>query len=89
MSTVPASAGEAMDMVRAGLGYLAAADATAVTAETQARCLRMLEQAHVMGTAARASFLAAFTAGRGYSADADYSPRSWLIHQTGVTKLRF
>ena len=44
-------------MVRAGLGYLAAADATAMAAETQARCLRMLEQANSMGTAARASIL--------------------------------
>ena len=57
MSTLPASASEAMDMVRAGLGYLAAADATAMAAETQARCLQMLEQANSMGTAARASIL--------------------------------
>ena len=86
MSTLPASASEAMDMVRAGLGYLAAADATAMAAETQARCLRMLEQANSMGTAARASVLAAFTAGQGYSADADYSPRAWLINRTRVTR---
>ena len=86
MSTRPASASEAMDMVRAGLGYLAAADATAMAAETQARCLRMLEQANSMGTAARASVLAAFTAGQGYSADADYSPRAWLINRTHITK---
>ena len=64
MSTRPASASEAMDMVRAGLGYLAAADATAMATETQARCLRMLEQANSMGTAARASVLRAFTAGQ-------------------------
>ena len=86
MSTRPASASEAMDMVRAGLGYLAAADATAMAAETQARCLRMLEQANSMGTAARSSILAAFTSGQGYSADADYSPRAWLINRTRVTK---
>src|SRR5580693_7988525 len=75
-----------MEMVHAGLGYLAAADATAMAAETQARCLRMLEQAHSIGTAARTSILAAFTCGQGYSADADYSPRAWLIHRTQVTK---
>jgi Domain of unknown function (DUF222) len=86
VSTRPASASEAMDMVRAGLGYLAAADATAMAAETQARCLRMLEQANSMGTAARASILGAFTAGQGYTADADYSPRAWLINRTRVTK---
>jgi len=37
-------------------------------------------------TAARASMLGAFTAGKGYSADADYSPRAWLIHKTGITR---
>ena len=88
MGTVPAfaSASEAMDMVHAGLGYLAAADATAMAAETQARCLQMLEQATAMGTAARASILAAFTTGQGYSADADYSPKAWLINRTRITK---
>ena len=39
-----------------------------------------------MGTAARASILAAFTSGQGYSADADYSPRAWLINRTRMTK---
>ena len=86
MSTAPASASEAMDMVHAGLGWLAAADATALAGEEQARCLRMLEQAGSMSTAARASLLAAFTSGQGYCADADYSPRAWLIHKTRVTK---
>ena len=88
MSTAPApaSASEAMEMVRAGLGYLAAADATAMAAQTQAQCLQMLEQAHSMGTAARTSVLAAFTTGQGYSADGDYSPRAWLIIRTQVTK---
>ena len=70
-STAPASASEAMDMVRAGLGYLATADATAMPAETQALCLQMLERAQAMGTAARTSVLAAFTSSQGYSADAD------------------
>ena len=88
MNTAPAfaNASEAMDMVHAGLGYLAAADATAMAAGTQARCLQMLEQAHSMGTAARSSILAAFTSGQGYAADADYSPRAWLINRTQVTK---
>ena len=88
MTTAPSftSAKEAAEVVRAGLGYLAAADATAMAAQTQAHCLQILEQANSMSTAARASILAAFTAGQGYSADADYSPRAWLIHRTGVTK---
>jgi hypothetical protein len=81
----PASAREALDMVRAGLGYLAAADATRLAAATQAECLRELEQADAVATAARASILAAFTAGQGFSADAEYGARSWLIHQTHIT----
>ena len=73
-------------MVRAGLGYLATTDATAMAAETQARCLRMLEQADAMGTAARAAILGAFTSGQGYCADADYSPRAWLVNKTRITR---
>jgi hypothetical protein len=79
-----ASADEALDMVCAGLGYLAAADATQLGAAAQARCLKVFEQADAIATAARASFLAAFTAGQGYSDDAAYSARAWLIHQTRV-----
>jgi hypothetical protein len=88
MSSVmsPASADEALEMLTAAMGYLAAADATAMTAEEQARCLRVLERANSAGTAARTSVLGAFGSGQGYSADADYSPRAWLIHKTGVTK---
>jgi hypothetical protein len=40
MGTVPVSAREALDMIRAGLGYLAAADPAQVPAATQAECLR-------------------------------------------------
>jgi len=88
MSSVvsPASADEALEMLTAAMGYLAVADATAMTAEEQARCLRVLERATSVGTAARTSVLGAFGSGQGYSADADYSPRAWLIHKTGVTK---
>ena len=72
-------------MVRAGLGYLAAADAAQLGAAAQAECLREFEQADAVATAARASFLAAFTAGQGYADDAAYSARAWLIHQTHIT----
>src|SRR5690348_16898408 len=81
-----ASVGEAIEMARAALGYLAAVDATALDAETQAACLRGLEQTDAVATAARASFLSAFTTGKGYSADADYSARAWLMHRTGITR---
>ena len=88
MGTVPAfaSAGEAIEAARAALGYLAAADAVALAAESQAGCLRGLERTEAVLTAARASVLSAFTAGKGYAADADYSARVWLMHQTGITR---
>ena len=68
-----ASVGEALEMVRAGLGYLAAADAAQLPAATQAECLAELEQADAVATAARASILAGFAAGKGYAGDAEYS----------------
>jgi hypothetical protein len=88
MSAAPAFASvtEAIDMARAALGYLAAADAAQLPAETQAECLRGLEQTDAISTAVRASFLSAFSVGKGYAADADYSVRAWLMHKTGITR---
>jgi hypothetical protein len=73
-------------MVRAGLGYLAAADPGQLPAATQAEFLRELEQHDAAATATRAGFLAAFTAGQGHAGDGDYSAVSWLIHRTGITR---
>jgi len=73
-------------MVRAGLGYLAAADAAQLPTAVQAEALRELEQADAIATAARAFLLAAFTAGQGHAGDGDYSAVSWLIHRTGITR---
>ena len=86
MGNAPTCVREALDMVHAGLGYLAAADPTQLATGTQADCLRELEQADAVATAARASFLAGFTAGQGYIDDADYSAVSWLMHRTGITR---
>ena len=80
------SAAQALGMLKAAMGYLVAADATQMAAEAQAQCLQALEQADSVSTAVRAWFLGAFTAGRGYAEDADYSPTAWLIHRTKVTK---
>src|ERR1035441_844744 len=82
----PASTSEALAMLTSAMTYLAAADATQLTASEQAECLQRLEQADAIETAARASVLGAFTAGQGYCEDADYTPRAWLIHKTRVTK---
>src|SRR6266568_8225398 len=61
-------------------------DAARLAAEEQADCLRELERTDAVATAARASFLGAFTVGKGYAADADYSAQAWLMHQTGITR---
>src|SRR3954465_13967791 len=81
-----ASATDALDMVRAGLRFLATADATAMTTAEQAACLRGLEKADAVATAARTSVLGAFGAGQGYVDDGDYSARSWLEHRTQITR---
>jgi hypothetical protein len=82
----PASTDQALEMLMVALGYLAAADATEMTAEEQARCLKVLERATAIGAAARTSALSAFTSGKGYSADAQYSAKTWLVYKTRVTK---
>jgi Domain of unknown function (DUF222) len=80
------NAAEAADLARASLRYLATADPTQLTTAEQAQCLHDLEQIAAVTTAARASVLGGFAASQGYTEDADYSPRSWLIHKTRVTK---
>ena len=89
MNPVPAfpSVADAMAAVQAGLRFVAAADSTMMPAQAQAEALQMMERANAIVTAARASVLSAFTSDQGYSADADYSPRAWLIHKTRVTKV--
>jgi len=82
----PASATEALAMVRAGMSYLSAADATELPTVVQAQCLQELEQVHAVQTAARTSILGAFTAASGHREDACYSPRSWLTHRTRITR---
>src|SRR3954454_10445969 len=88
MSTAPAfgSATDALEVVRAGLRFLAAADATQMAAAERAACLRGLEKADAGASAARTSMLGAFGSGQDYADDGDYSPFSWLRHRTQVTR---
>src|SRR5690242_5399668 len=88
MGSAPAftSASEAIEVACAALGYLAAADATEMSVAEQTGCLQRLERVTSITAAARSSVLGAFTVGKGYSADADHSPRAWLIHKTGITR---
>ena len=81
----PVNTDEAVKMLRAAMEFLYA-NATEMVTEEQAQCLQALEQVNSMSTAARARVLGSFISGQGYAADADYSPRSWLIHRTRVTK---
>ena len=81
----PATAAQAVAMARAGLAWLAAADATALTGAEQAECLRGLERAEAVHTAARAKVLAAFCASGGYEDDGHGSAKMWLTWQTRIT----
>jgi hypothetical protein len=72
-------------MLESAMGYLAAADPTAMAA-AQAPALRGLERLDAAGTAARTAILAAFTAAGTYRDDAACSPRSWLIRHTRITR---
>ena len=81
----PVNTDEAVKMLRAAMGFLYE-NASEMVTEEQAQCLHALEQVNSMSTATRACVLGSFISGQGYAADADYSPRSWLIHRTRVTK---
>ncbi len=81
----PASAADAVGSASAALGWLATCDATGLTTAEQADALRALERVEAQLTAARSAVLAAFTASRGFEADAAASPVSWLRWQTRVT----
>ncbi|HEY6296165.1 MAG TPA: DUF222 domain-containing protein [Streptosporangiaceae bacterium] len=88
MRTIPSpeNMAEAMQGLRAIMGYLAAANLTEMVADEQAELLQVLEQAHAMETAARARGLGAFTAAQSYHQDACYGARSWLTTKLGITK---
>ena len=80
-----ASADEAMDCVRAGLGYLAQADAAALPAVTQARLLREYERAQSRRTAGRAKVLTGVHRPGRLRRDGHGGPHPWLAWQTRVT----
>src|ERR1700722_9875284 len=82
---VPATAAEAVAMAEAGLGWLADADFTALTTSEQADCLRGLERAESMRTAAQARALSAFRASDGCRDDGHGSPKTWLRWKTQIT----
>ena len=82
---VPATAADAAAMAQAALGWLASADPASLTTAEQADCLRALERAGSMHTAARARVLSAFTTQGGYEDDGHGTARTWLKWQTRIT----
>jgi Domain of unknown function (DUF222) len=76
----------AVSAVLAGLGTLARLSAADLPAAGQAECLRALERAQSMLIAARSAVLAAFSASAAYQDDGQYSPKTWLVAQTRVTR---
>ena len=82
----PAGVTGALAMLDRALATLAAADAGSLPVGVQADALRALERAEARHTAARARFLAAFSAQEGYEDDGQGSARIWLKWQTRVTR---
>jgi Domain of unknown function (DUF222) len=79
-------AAEAVSAVLGGLGALARLSAADLLAAGQADCLRALERAESMLITARSAVLAAFTASKAFEDDGQYSPKTWLVAQTRVTR---
>jgi len=82
---LPATAGEALVAISAGLRYLNQVDAAGLTSAEQADCLRGLAQAEATHTAARSRVLAAFSANAGYEDDGHGTAKTWLRWQTRIT----
>ena len=82
---VPVSAAEAVAMAHTALAYLATADMASLPAAAQAECLRGLERAESLHTAARAGALAAFISSGGCQDDGQGTARAWLRWQTRIT----
>lgn len=81
----PQSVGDAVEMVLAGFGWLADADLASVPASVRAECLRQLERARSVQTAAHAAVLSSFDHDAGYADDGQGTSRAWLRWQTQVT----
>jgi len=85
-ATVPASMGEALEMLESAMGFLADADPAEMPAEALAECLRALERTDAVETVARGRFLVAFDAKDGHLADGQRTSRTWLIHSLRTTR---
>ncbi len=82
---VPKTAAEAVAMAQAGLAWLAKAGVAGLPTSAQADCLRGLERAASMYTAAQATVLGTFTGQGGHEDDGHGSARTWLRWQTRIS----
>jgi hypothetical protein len=83
----PVSAAEALKMLHASLDHLAGVDWQAEGGRSQGLALRSLGAARAKWTVAHAGALTAFGSSGGNAADGYPSIRTWLRHQTKLTKL--
>src|SRR5215469_11532392 len=82
----PSTVAEALSAVRAGLDWLASADATGLTGAERADCLRALAAAQSVQLAATSRIVLAFDAAEDCAADGQGGPRAWLRWQTRVSR---
>jgi hypothetical protein len=85
-AAAPGCADEAVQMVLAGLGWLAGADMTLVPVAAQAEYLRQLGRAQSLQTAAHASVLSAFDYQGGYEDDGQRTSKTWLMWHTQASQ---
>src|ERR1700734_3920054 len=82
----PATTADAVAMAQAALSWLAETDVASLTTIEQADCLRGLERASSMHTAAQSRVLGAFHAQGGHEDDGHRSTKTWLTWQTRTTR---
>src|SRR5215469_1927813 len=82
----PSTVAEALSAVRAGLDWLASADATGLTGAERADCLRALAAAESVQLAATSKIASAFERAEDYAADGQGGSRAWLRWQARMTR---
>src|SRR5215469_13151516 len=82
----PSTSAEALALARAGLDWLAAADATDLTGAERADCLRGLGACESVALAVASRIARAFDVAEDYVADGQGGARAWLAWQTRMTR---
>ena len=82
----PSTSAEALAFVRAGLDWLAAADAAELTGAERADCLRGLAACESVALAAVSGIARAFDVAEDYALDGQFGSRAWLAWQARMTR---